>query len=349
MVRWLATMKSNALKIAAAAVLSLVLLYLFGRSVEWKDVPAQISNVNVPLFFVAVLLSGVHFLTRSLRWQVLVAQEKLNVRFRNLLAAQVLGFTVNALFPGRLGELAKPIYLVRKEGGIRTGFAVGTAVVERLFDAVILCLLLGLFLLARPLFASSWPVGNEAGERLTMLGISGVVLAASLLAIILALYFFRERAVRVVGFVCRPFPKARTTVERLLGEFIDGLRFFRSVRQVVLYAVLSLAVWLGIVLFYWVFFLAYHVRVPYYLVIPYVFLTAIGASIPTPGMVGGFHYFSKLGMVSLLRIASARAAGLTVVVHALQIAVTCLLGYAILAREGLTLIQLKKMGESEHL
>jgi len=342
-------MKSNALKIAAAAVLSLVLLYLFGRSVEWKDVPAQISNVNVPLFLVAVLLSGVHFLTRSLRWQVLVAQEKLNVRFRNLLAAQVLGFTVNALFPGRLGELAKPIYLVRKEGGIRTGFAVGTAVVERLFDAVILCLLLGLFLLARPLFASSWPVGNEAGERLTMLGISGVVLAAGLLAIILALYFFRERALRVVGFVCRPFPKARTTVERLLGEFIDGLRFFRSVRQVVLYAVLSLAVWLGIVLFYWVFFLAYHVRVPYYLVIPYVFLTAIGASIPTPGMVGGFHYFSKLGMVSLLRIASARAAGLTVVVHALQIAVTCLLGYAILAREGLTLIQLKKMGESEHL
>jgi hypothetical protein len=30
-----------------------------------------------------------------------------------------------------------------------------------------------------------------------------------------------------------------------------------------------------------------------------------------------------------------------------QIAVTCALGYAILAREGLTLFQLKKMGESE--
>lgn len=348
MVRWLATMKSNALKIGAAAVLSVVLLYFFGRSVEWKDVPAQIANVNVPLFLLAVLLSGFHFLTRSLRWQVLVAQEKLNVRFRSLLAAQVLGFTVSALFPGRLGELAKPIYLARKEG-IRTGFAVGTAVVERLFDAVILCLLLGLFLLARPLFASSWPVGQEAGERLTFLGISGVILAASLLAIILALYFFRERALCVVGFVCRPFPKARTTVERLLGEFIDGLKFFRSFQQVVLYTVLSLAVWLGIVFFYWVFFLAYRVRVPYYLVIPYVFLTAIGASIPTPGMVGGFHYFSKLGMVSLLRIAPARAAGLTVVVHALQIAVTCLLGYAILAREGLTLLQLKKMGESEQL
>jgi hypothetical protein len=87
--------------------------------------------------------------------------------------------------------------------------------------------------------------------------------------------------------------------------------------------------------------------VPYFLVIPYVFLTAIGASIPTPGMVGGFHYFSQLGLVLLLRVDPVRAAGLTVVVHALQIAVTCVLGYAILAREGVTLLQLKKMGETE--
>jgi uncharacterized protein (TIRG00374 family) len=339
-------MRSNALKIGAVAVLSVVLLYFFGRSVEWKDVPAQIVDVNIPLFLLAVLLSALHFLTRSLRWQILIAREKLNVRFRNLVAANVVGFTVSFLFPGRLGELVKPLYLARKEG-LRPGFAVGTVVVERLFDMVTMCLLLGLFLLARPLFASSWPIRPEIGERLTFLGIAGLVLAAVILAFILVLYFFRDRVVKAVGFVLRPSPKARTTVQRLMHEFIDGLRFFRTARQLVLYAVLSLVVWLGMVLFYWVFFFAYHLRLPYFVVLPYVFLTAVGASIPTPGMVGGFDYFSKLGMVLVLRIAPARAAGLTVVVHALQLAVTCLLGYAILAREGLTLLQLKKMGESE--
>jgi uncharacterized protein (TIRG00374 family) len=339
-------MRSHALKIAAVAVLSAVLLYLFGRSVDWKDVPAQIANVNVPLFLLAVLLSALHFLTRSLRWQILVAREKLNVRFRNLVAGNVIGFTISFLFPGRLGELVKPLYLARKEG-LRPGFTVGTVVVERLFDMVTMCLLLGLFLLSRPLFASSWPIGPEAGERLTFLGVAGLVLAAVLLAFILALYFFRDRVLRAVGFFLRPFPRAQAAVQRILREFIDGLRFFRTRRQLVLYAVLSLVVWLGIVLFYWVFFFAYRVRLPYFVVFPYVFLTAVGASIPTPGMVGGFDYFSKLGMVLILRIASARAAGLTVVVHALQLVVTCLLGYAILAREGVTLLQLKKMGESE--
>jgi uncharacterized protein (TIRG00374 family) len=339
-------MKSNALKIALAAGLSLVLLYLFGRSVEWKGVPAQIVNVNIPLFLLAVLLSAFHFLTRSLRWQVLIAREKLNVRFRNLVAANVVGFTVSFLFPGRLGELVKPLYLARKES-LRPGFAVGTVVVERLFDVVTICFLLGLFLLARPLFALSWPIRPEVGERLTFLGVAGLAVAAAILAFILVLYFFRDRVLSAVGFVLKRIPRARTTVQRLLREFIDGLRFFRTARQLALYAVLSLVVWLGIVFFYWIFFFAYHVRLPYFVVLPYVFLTAVGASIPTPGMVGGFDYFSKLGMVLVLRIGADRAAGLTVVVHALQLAVTCLLGYAILAREGLTLLQLKKMGESE--
>ncbi len=340
-------MRKHALRIAVVTALTLALLYFFGRSVEWRDIPAQIADVNVPLFLLALALSALHFVTRSLRWQVLVAREKLNVRFRNLVAANVVGFTVSAVFPGRVGELVKPIYLARKEG-LRTGFAVGTVVVERLFDAVTNVLLLGLFLLARPLFSGSWPLSTEAGENLTYWGGVGVALAVTLLVLTVLLYSFEDKARGVVAFVLRPFPeKARQAVDRVLGGFIDGLKFFRTPRQLATYAVFSLLVWLGITLFYWVFLFAYRVRVPFFMVWPYVFLTAVGASIPTPGMVGGFHYFSKLGMVLLLGVAAGRAAGMTLVVHALQIAVTCALGYAILAREGLTLFQLKRMGENE--
>jgi uncharacterized protein (TIRG00374 family) len=340
-------MKSNALKIAVVVLLTLVLLYFFGRTVNWRDVPAQIADVSVPLFLLVIPLFVLNFVTRAVRWQVLVAREKIDVRFRNLVKANIVGFTVTFVFPGRLGELVKPLYLARKEG-LRPGFAVGTVVVERLFDMATMCGLLGLFLISRPLFAASWPVGEEVGRQLTFLGIAGIVIGAAILAVILLLYFFRDRAFAVVGFVLKPLPeKARKTVLALLGEFIDGLRFFRSWTQLVSYAVLSLIVWLGITLFYWVFFAAYHIHLPYFVVIPYVFLTAVGASIPTPGMVGGFHYFSKLGMTLLFGIEAGRAAGVTLVFHALQIAVTCALGYAILAREGLTLLQLKRMGESE--
>jgi uncharacterized protein (TIRG00374 family) len=340
-------MKSNALKFAIGLALTLALLYFFGRSVDWKEVPAQITDVSIPLFLLAVLLSALHFVTRAARWHILVAREKIDVRFRNLVSANVVGFTVTFLFPGRLGELIKPLYLARKEG-LRPGFTIGTVVVERLFDVATMCGLLGLFLVARPLFAATWPISEEAGRRLTFLGTAGIAIAAALLLVILLLYFFKDKALKVIAFVLRPFPaKARLVVQKLFVEFVDGLRFFRTRGQLAAYAVMSLVVWLGITFFYWVFFAAYHVRLPYFLVIPYVFLTAVGASIPTPGMVGGFHYFSKLGMVLVLGLEAGKAAGLTLVFHAVQIAVTCALGYAILAREGLTLLQIRRMGESE--
>ncbi len=340
-------MSRNLLRITVAVILMAVFLYFFGRSVDWRSVPAHITSVNVPLFLLLIPGAALGFVTRAVRWHVLIAREKINVRFRNLVAGNIVGFTVSAVFPGRLGELAKPLYLARKEG-LRPGFAVGTVVVERIFDMSTMCLLLGLFLLARPLFAGSWPISPEAGEKLTLWGTVGIGVAVAFLTMTLLLYFFRERALRVVGFVLKPLPeKARAAILKVLHEFIDGLTFFQSAGQLGLYAFLSLVVWLGYVLFYWGLFFAYHVRLPYFLLIPYVFLTGVGASIPTPGMVGGFHYFSKLAMVLILRLDPGQAAGITLVAHAVQIAVTCALGYAILAREGLTLFQLRNMGESE--
>ncbi len=229
-------MNKNILKIAVGIVLMVVFLYFFGRSVEWKKVPALIADVNVPLFLLLIPLTALHFVTRSVRWHVLIAREKIDVRFRNLVAANIVGFTVSAVFPGRLGELAKPLYLARKEG-LRPGFAVGTVVVERIFDLMTNCLLLGLFLLAGPLFSGAWSLDVEAGKRLVFWGTVGVAIAAALLTLTLLLYFFRERALRVVAFLLKPLPeKARMAVLGLLREFIAGLDFFRSPGQLGLYA-----------------------------------------------------------------------------------------------------------------
>jgi uncharacterized membrane protein YbhN (UPF0104 family) len=71
----------------------------------------------------------------------------------------------------------------------------------------------------------------------------------------------------------------------------------------------------------------------------------VGASIPTPGMVGGFHSFSKLGMTSFFNIEANLAVAMTMVVHAITVVVTCLIGYAILWKEGISLFQIKKIGE----
>jgi uncharacterized protein (TIRG00374 family) len=347
-------LKKTWLRLGIALSLTAIFLYFFLGSVDWRAAFHHMTHANVGLFLVAVLLTPLHLFTRGLRWKILIAHEKKDVRLFNLFAGNAVGFSVTFLFPGRLGELVKPLYLARKER-IRPGFAIGTVVVERIFDIFTMCFLLGVFLLSRPLYESVFKVQTEAFTKLTSWGIIGVTFASVLLAVSLLFYFFKDRALRGAAVMLKVIPHAwADKILNLLHEFIDGLRLFHSLGDLVFYIVLSFVVWLGITFYYWFFFLAYRVAIPYFFLIPYIFLTMVGASIPTPGMVGGFHAFSRLGLTLLYpsifpKNDPSLAVGLTIVVHALQLIVTCLIGYAIVWREGLSLFQIKKLGEKTEL
>lgn len=263
-----------------------------------------------------------------------------------MFAGNAVGFTVTAIFPGRLGELAKPLYLAYKER-MSKGFVLGTVVVERIFDIFTMCFLVGFFLLARPFYVPDFQAGEEAYSNLYLFGIVGVTFASILLFLTFFLYFFREKSLSLISFILKPFPeKISQKVIKLSSEFIQGLKFFHSVGNLLIYILLSFVVWLGIIFYYWLFLRAYNISLPFFLLFPYTFLVMVGASVPTPGMVGGFHYFSKVGLTSLFNVDVTQAVAMTIVVHAVQIVVTCVIGYAILWKEGISLLQLKKFGEN---
>jgi hypothetical protein len=64
-------------------------------------------------------------------------------------------------------------------------------------------------------------------------------------------------------------------------------------------------------------------------------------------MVGGYHAFSKQGMIELFGMNANEAGGLTVVFHAVQYIVSCLVGLIFLWIDGLTLIQIKRLGKAK--
>jgi len=267
-----------------------------------------------------------------------------------MFAANAVGFTVTLIFPGRLGELVKPLYLAQKEN-VSKGFVMGTVVVERTFDIFANCFLLGLFVIFKPLY-SSYFKGEKDFSDLYRYGEIAIAIAFFLLILILSLYFFKEKTLSFIVFVLRPFPhKISEKIIELSQGFIQGLKFFHSVGNLLVYSLLSIVVWLGINFYYLIFLFAYDIHPPFFLLLPYTFLVMIGASIPTPGMVGGFHYFSRVGLVLLFNrdgnpLGNTEAAAMTTVVHAVQLIVTCLIGYAILWKEKISIFQLKKLGEN---
>ena len=327
--------------------LTFVFLFFFFRSVEWNEVLGYLNDIDLKLFIVLLLLVPVNFVFRSIRWKCLLKHEKENVSFYNRFAGNAVGFAITFLFPGRLGELVKPLYLAQKEG-LKKGFVIGTVVVERMFDLFNMCFLLGVFFVSRPLYTSIFNIEIEQGaySNLALWGIIGMAIAIVLLLVTLSLYFFKEKTLKLIAFFLKPLSqKWQDQIMNLIGEFIEGLKFFHSVGDVFVYIFWSLVVWINIAVFYWIWLVAFDVRVPFFYIFPFVFLTMVGASIPTPGMVGGFDYFSKYGLITLYGVEANLAIGMTLVVHAIQLAVTYVVGYGILWKEGISLVQIKKLGE----
>ncbi|MBS3819184.1 flippase-like domain-containing protein [bacterium] len=338
-------MKKTWVRLSLILILTGGFLYFFFRSVEWGQVFRYLTDVDVGFFILLILLAPLHLVTRALRWEYLLRQEKKGIRFYSKFAGNAVGFTVNFVFPGRIGELVRPLYIAQKEN-MKKGFVVGTIVVERIFDIFTMCFFLGFFLLMEPVFRSAFSVDKAVFSNLYWWGIIGVAFASLLMVVVLSLYFFRDKTLSLIQFILKPLPqKFSEKINNLFQEFVLGLKFFHSFRNLLIYIGLSFVVWLGIIFFYWILFFAYHISVPLYSVFPYVFLTMVGASIPTPGMVGGFHYFSKLGLTTLFQVNLNLAVSMTIVVHAVQVVMTCLMGYGILCKEGISLLQIKKLSE----
>ena len=146
-------MRKNRIRAAVIFALTFVFLFFFFRSVDWKEVLGHLSDVDLKFFILLVVLGPFHIVTRAARWKHLLKHEKKGVSFYNRFAGNAVGFAVTFLFPGRLGELVKPIYLAQKEG-MKKGFVIGTVVIERIFDIFTMCFLLGIFIISRPLYLS---------------------------------------------------------------------------------------------------------------------------------------------------------------------------------------------------
>ena len=338
-------MKKTWVRLSIAFLLTFIFLFFFFRRVDWKEVFGYLTDINLVFLILIILLVPMHFITRAIRWDYLLKHEKKGVKFSNRFNATVVGFTVVYVFPGRVGEIVRPLYLAQKEN-MKKGFVFGTIVVERTFDIFSNCFLLGVFLIAKPLYSSYFQAQEETYSNLQMWGFIGVILASVLLALFLALYFFKEKTLSFFSFFLKPLPERTSQrILKFIEEFILGLKFFHSVGNLLIYLMLSLVVWIAHIFYYWLLFFAYDISLPFFFLIPYVFLSMIGASIPTPGMAGGFHYFSKLAMTTLFGIDANLAVGMTIVVHAIQLVVTCLMGYVILWKEGISLLQIRKISE----
>jgi glycosyltransferase 2 family protein len=319
------------------------LLALFLRNTDFHAVATEIGRARVELIALTLVTTALGYVFRSIRWQYLLRPIG-TVHFGNALRTTIIGFAASALLPARAGEVLRPYLLARREGFSATA-AFATIILERLLDTVMVLVLFAAFLL---LFDTG--LAAEGGRTFADVKLGGEVAGAVAIAGLIALFFLAGHPAtleRVTRTIVRMLPeRLGDAAGRLVRAFAEGLAIVRQPRRLLVALALSLPVWLLIATGIWLTTRAFHIDMPFTGAFLLQALLVVGVAVPTPGAVGGFHYFYRLGVTTFYGAPSDRAVGAALVLHAMSFVPVAIIGLILLAQEGLSLSRAGSLARS---
>jgi len=328
--------KSRRVQMAVGAGLAALLLWLFLRGVDFRELLVQLRQADYRWVLAATVLTLVVTVQRAWRWHYLLLPLK-SIPLAPLTATIFMGWTFTALLPGRLGEVARPVLLGRRENISKTA-AFATIVLERLFDLMAVLLILVGYLLFFPL-----PSGLD-GDGVAIIAAVRASGFAALVGFVVAVGFLGgaqlmpRRTDALLVRLCNWLPGSVGDKLLPLGRsFLSGFAGIKDPRLIATIVTHSLLIWGNILVTYYLLFFAFDIVLPFYAVMPLIVMVVIGVIVPTPGAVGAFHYATQLALVNLWGVSMGQATSYALVTHAVVFVPITLIGLVLLSREGLSL------------
>lgn len=324
---------------ALGFILSAALLAWTLRDVSFGEVWQVLRASNLWYFAASATCGTAIFALRALRWAPILHDVAPDVPFGPLWRSTTIGMMINNVVPARAGELARAFALTRERPAVPFAAAFASLVVDRLFDSVVL-----LLLLSSALFAPGFPSGVTLGGRpVTHIAASLGALSAAAAVFVGLLAFAPDLVVRVFeAVVGRVAPRLEARGVALLRSFASGMGVLRSPRRFALVFAWTLAHWLLNGLAFWLGFLAVGIALPFSAANFLQGIIAIGVALPSsPGFFGVFESVAKAGL-GVYGVPSNAAVAWAFGYHLLTYIPVTVIGAVYFARLGLSLGQMQR-------
>jgi uncharacterized protein (TIRG00374 family) len=325
-------MKSG-IRSALGIAISLVCLYFSFRGFHWSEAIAQARHANYVLLLLATITATMMFPLRARRWRTILDPVAPNLPFGPLWRSTAIGVMMTNVLPARAGELARPYALSREIPSVPFSMSLASVAVDRVFDAIVVLLLLALSILV-PSFPSGVTINGHSIGRLAL---TVAVPSVALLLGLYALVFFPNQLIRLFELLAR---RISTTLEQKGGEmlrrFAAGLSVLRNPRHFAAVFFWTLLHWLVQPLAFWLGFRAFGIDVP-----PIATLFVQGAivifvAVPsTPGFVGVFEA-GAIASLAVYGVDTTLAGTWALVFHIASFIPITLIGAYYFARAGLS-------------
>ncbi len=281
------------------------------------------------------------FILRTLRWQAML---KTNQRFDFLTVFHplMIGFSINCILPGRVGEIARPVILNQKTDlPVSTGLA--TVALERVLDAVTLIALFALVLFKvqpDPEFTTRFGEIElsrsvlekiAAGTLQLCLVLIGGIILVSINAVRQYIFAGLEWIPGKFSFLGSGFQtfltRATLFIQKIIINISSGFVLIKQPKLMIMCLTSSIIIWLLNGLSYYIFSLGCPgVELSFPEVMAMMVIVAFFIALPSvPGFWGIWEAGGVFAM-TLLGVGSDEAAGYTLANHAIQIIPVIIVG-----------------------
>jgi hypothetical protein len=302
------------LKFIALFLLAALILWWFGRKLNWAEVRASLQQANWWLLALATAIVIFTYLLRAYRWRAMLAPIT-PTSLRELYLSTCVGFGAIMIF-GRAGEAVRPVVLPLRDPRVRPAAAFITIALERFCDliATIICFALCLFWL-------NSPPGHEADFR--RLNQAGAFLLASSVAGLVVLALFQKRSQPVIDWLEKHVPSwpVPDVLKRIIISafkyLAQSLSVFVNWRELAAVSGWTAILWFAVVVYDWLVLQAFGLPFGIAEATFIMSWSLVGSMVPTPGgAAGAFHAAAAAGILFLGRgVTTETAAAAALMIH----------------------------------
>lgn len=301
-------------------LLSAAIVAVAAGLLDWQDILRRLAAARVEWLAVAAACLLVGYWLFALRWKLFIHAPRVRIPVRDLFGHLMIGLMTNALIPLRPGDLVRAT-LLRQRHAVPIAPALGSIVVERLFDVTGILAFGGLLRLLSPLP----PLIDAALGTFAALAGAGAAALAVFASPNRVTARLLMRAHRVRHRTVQAMALRAEQVRQALQRLARPLPLIGA-------AILTLAGWAAFAAAMSAGLAAMNVAAPASAGILVMVAVALGSAVPSsPGSIGVFHFLAVLAL-SAFGVSQNEAAAYAVVVHALTVAVQLSCGALAAAR-----------------
>ncbi len=269
------------LRLGSSLLLTVLGIWFVTRDADLAEIRTALQQSRPQYIVLGLMVIAVTIIAKAWRWRLLFQPGEGAPSFRHLFWALSLGQLVNTAVPFlRLGEVAR-VYDFGAQTNQSRARALGTLVVEKVLDLIMLVLTLGLLIpfLVIPDFVS------QSGLIMAVVGL------VALLALIM-IAFRTDLALRFITATASPLPQSlKGRLLPIVVTGLDGLSALRSGSAIFALLVISAIIALLSIATPWILFPALNIKLG---IIPaaaiHVVLTVGTLPPSTPARVGVFEF-----------------------------------------------------------